>query len=64
MARPLRIEFPGAISHVTSRGNAQAAIFLDDIDRKSCLSVLGLAYILKLAFAYDEILTEAACFHL
>ena len=43
MARPLRIEFPGAIYHVTSRGNAQAAIFLDDIDRKSCLSVLGLA---------------------
>jgi len=43
MARPLRIELPGSLYHVTSRGNAQAAIFLDDIDRKSCLSVLGLA---------------------
>ena len=42
MARPLRIEFPGAIYHVTSRGNAQASIFLDDIDRKTFLSVLGL----------------------
>jgi len=43
MTRPLRIEFPGALYHVTSRGNAQAAIFLDDIDRNSCLSALGLA---------------------
>jgi hypothetical protein len=41
MARPLRIEFPGAIYHVTSRGNAQASIFLDDIDRSTFLSVLG-----------------------
>lgn len=43
MARPLRIEFPGAIYHVTSRGNAQDAIFLDDIDRQNCLAVLDLA---------------------
>ncbi len=42
MARPLRIEFPGAIYHVTSRGNAQNSIFLDDIDRKNCLSALAL----------------------
>ena len=33
MARPLRLEFPGAIYHVTARGNAQGAIFLDDEDR-------------------------------
>jgi REP element-mobilizing transposase RayT len=42
MARPLRIEFPGAIYHVTSRGNAQASIFLDDIDRSTFISILGL----------------------
>jgi putative transposase len=42
MARPLRIEFPGAIYHATSRGNALASIFLDDIDRSTFLSVLGL----------------------
>ena len=42
MARPIRIEFPGAIYHVTSRGNAQASIFLDDIDRNAFLSILGL----------------------
>jgi putative transposase len=41
MARPLRIEFPGALYHVTSRGNAQAPIFQDNFDRKTFLSVLG-----------------------
>jgi putative transposase len=33
MARPLRIQFPGAFYHVTCRGNAKKAIFLDDSDR-------------------------------
>ena len=32
MARPLRIEFPGAIYHVTSRGNARQKIFADERD--------------------------------
>jgi REP element-mobilizing transposase RayT len=41
MARPLRIEFPGAIFHITSRGNARAAIYLDDDDREEFLAVLG-----------------------
>ena len=27
MARPLRIEYPGAFYHVTSRGNEQKAVF-------------------------------------
>jgi putative transposase len=40
MARPLRIEFPGAIFHVTARGNARAPIFLDDEDRLLFLDVL------------------------
>ena len=30
MARPLRIEFEGALYHVMACGNAQADIFLDD----------------------------------
>jgi len=34
MARSLRIEFPGAIYHVTSRGNARQQIVRDDADRK------------------------------
>ncbi|MDA8412457.1 MAG: transposase [Desulfobacteraceae bacterium] len=41
MARPLRIEFPGAVYHVTSRGNARADIFDDDNDRQLFLSILG-----------------------
>jgi REP element-mobilizing transposase RayT len=41
MARPLRIEFPGAVYHVTSRGNARADIFEDDNDRHLFLSILG-----------------------
>jgi putative transposase len=41
MARPLRIEYPGAVYHVTSRGNARNKIFSDDQDREIFLSVLG-----------------------
>ena len=41
MARPLRIEFPGALYHVTSRGNEQRAIFRSDRDRKAFLGFLG-----------------------
>lgn len=33
MARPYRIEYPGALYHVTARGNARQDIFLDDVDR-------------------------------
>ena len=32
MARPLRIEFPGAIYHVMSRGKARQTVFRDDGD--------------------------------
>lgn len=42
MARPLRIEYPGALYHVTSRGNAGSDIFLDDGDRRIFLKLLGL----------------------
>ncbi|HWQ94956.1 MAG TPA: transposase [Gammaproteobacteria bacterium] len=41
MTRPLRIEFPGAIYHVTSRGNARRKIFLDDEDRTAFLATLA-----------------------
>ena len=41
MARPLRIEFPGAVYHVTSRGNARRKIFLDDEDREGFLATLS-----------------------
>lgn len=41
MARPLRINYPGAIYHVTCRGNEQRAIFRDDTDRLEFLSRLS-----------------------
>jgi hypothetical protein len=40
MTRPLRIEYPGAVYHVTSRGNAQQEIVHDDGDRVTFFDVL------------------------
>ena len=40
MARPLRIQYEGAVYHVTSRGNARQDIFLDDKDRSDFLESL------------------------
>ena len=42
MARPLRIEYPGAVYHVTSRGNARQDIYNNDEDRGKFLSILAL----------------------
>ncbi|MEN8180084.1 MAG: transposase [Pseudomonadota bacterium] len=41
MARPLRIEFSGALYHVTSRGDRREPIFEDDEDRLKYLSILA-----------------------
>ena len=43
MSRPLRIEFPGAIYHVTSRGDRREPIYRDDDDRRAQLDVLAQA---------------------
>ena len=40
MARPLRIEYPGAVYHITTRGNAYQDVFLDDTDREEFLEIL------------------------
>ncbi len=40
MARPLRMEFSGALYHVTSRGDRQEPIFEDDEDRIAFLKIL------------------------
>ena len=39
MPRPLRIEFPGAIHHVTARGDRQQTIFHNDGDRRAWLNI-------------------------
>jgi REP element-mobilizing transposase RayT len=41
MSRPLRIEFAGALYHVTSRGDGQEVIFLGDEDKHRFLDVLS-----------------------
>jgi REP element-mobilizing transposase RayT len=41
MARPLRIEYPGALYHVTARGNGRAEIILDDGGRAGFLEILA-----------------------
>ncbi len=41
MARPLRLQFPGAVYHLSSRGNAGQAIFADDTDRARFLELFG-----------------------
>ena len=41
MARPLRLEFAGALYHVTARGARQKPIFDDDEDRHAFLDVVG-----------------------
>jgi putative transposase len=40
MARPLRIEYPGAYYYITARGNERREIFLNDQDREKFLSYL------------------------
>ena len=41
MARPLRIEFPGGLYHVTSRGDRREDIYLCDADRQHWVDLLG-----------------------
>lgn len=41
MSRQLRLEFPGAIWHVTSRGNERREIFRDDTDRRRFVTLLS-----------------------
>ena len=41
MARPLRLEYAGAIYHVMSRGNERRAVFRTDQDRRRFLKKLG-----------------------
>jgi putative transposase len=54
MTRPLRLEFEGALYHVTSRGDRREPIFDDDDDRVEWLTVFadGLERFHATAFAY------------
>jgi len=41
MARPLRIEYDGAVYHLTSRGNGGESVFRTDLDRRNFLDILS-----------------------
>ncbi len=41
MSRPLRLEFPGGLYHVTSRGDRREAIYLNDDDRYKWLELFS-----------------------
>ena len=41
MARPLKIEFAGALYHITSRGDRREDIYRDNEDRQQWLEILG-----------------------
>jgi putative transposase len=41
MSRPLRLEFPGAFYHITSRGDGREAIYLRDADFQGFIDLLG-----------------------
>ncbi len=41
IARPLRIEYAGAVYHIMARGNRGQVIFRDDEDRQRFLLTLG-----------------------
>jgi putative transposase len=41
MPRKLRIEYPGAVYHVTNRGDRGGVVFADDEDRERFLATLG-----------------------
>ena len=70
MARPLRIQYPGAYYHVMNRGNDRRAIFLTDEDRSTFLNALAdscetyavrlLAYVLMANHFHLIIQTEQA----
>jgi hypothetical protein len=40
MARPLRIQYPGAVYHITSRGNERKVIYKSQRDREKFIEYL------------------------
>jgi REP element-mobilizing transposase RayT len=51
MARPLRIQFPGAIYHITTRGNEKRPIFFEERDYLKLIEILSEAktkYLIKI----------------
>jgi len=58
MVRPLRIEYPGAWYHVTSRGNEKKKIFSDDQDKRRFLEILSATSTLYAVEVHAYVLME------
>lgn len=63
MARPLRIQYPGALVHVTARGNEKRPTFFDDRDRNQFLELLAEA-IRRFEWILDAYVLMSNHFHL
>ena len=63
MARPLRIEYPGAYYHVMNRGQSRRNIFIEDKGRQTFLDLLAdMARLWKVEmYAYLWITTTISC---
>jgi putative transposase len=59
MARPLRLEFAGALYHLTSRGDRKENIVENDLDRHCFLAILG-----EVIDTYDRTLGSGLAFSL
>ena len=63
MARPIRIEYEGAVYHVTIRGNERKALFSTDADRERFVGALAESverYDIRL-YLYCLMLNHAFC---
>jgi REP element-mobilizing transposase RayT len=58
MNRPLRIQYPGAVNHITCRGNERRDIFRDDEDRGMFLEILAGSRIIYSVRLYARVLME------
>ncbi|MFM4974438.1 hypothetical protein [Aeromonas rivipollensis] len=45
MSRPLRLEFAGALYHITARGNERKAIYADEADFEVFLEIIDSVYL-------------------
>ncbi|MGH9457476.1 MAG: transposase [Thermoanaerobaculia bacterium] len=63
MARPLRFDHPGAVWHLTSRGNEQRMILLDHDDRLQFLALLA-ATIARFRWILHEFVLMGNHYHL
>lgn len=58
MGRPLRIEYPGALYHITSRGNERQTIYREEEDKTRFLKIVGDAALKFQIIVYAYVLMD------